>query len=397
MTKGVYLSEATRDVSFELGKINLIIAPTGSGKTYYTIEKIQKELAAKKLLLLSPFKANLNQLRKHKEYPTDTQFLHSLNGFSAGYMPEQYPFGLMTIQKFFNYISNNPIEEFSAWTSLDCVIIDEIDEIFKIQKYPNEKLLKNFINTILIECKNRYIIAISATGEETIKNKFKEKNINTIFFNEKLKELTDETLVEFFVDALETIENCVNQGGRVLYYNQSVRKNLRLKDELFDKGISAEVLFSFNNTNYEMTDQALKISNQIAKEGTVPNVNVLLINNANYRGLNILDETIKYCIIHTTNHDTQIQVRGRLRFNNVKVFHLDPEWKDNKESFKDIPEEFLNIKLDNKRKEDLAKATLLVSKGKVISWRALKSLLINCGYKIEDKRSGNKYYSIITL
>ena len=100
--------------------------------------------------------------------------------------------------------------------------------------------------------------------------------------------------------------------------------------------------------------------------------------------LNIRNEDFRTMIIHCSNPDTQVQVRGRLRHNIDTLYLLDKQHEHISSYF---PEEYLDTWLPTDQVHAITEEMNLRSaKGRELKWPSLKKLLEKDGYLIYPKK-----------
>ena len=135
----------------------------------------------------------------------------------------------------------------------------------------------------------------------------------------------------------------------------------------------------------EMDTQQLTVREALLQHELIPaDVDVLLINAAYETSLNIRNEDFRTMIIHCSNPDTQVQVRGRLRHDIDTLYLLDKQHEHISAYF---PEEYLDTWLSTDQVHAITEEMNLRSaKGRELKWPSLKKLLEKDGYLIYPEK-----------
>ena len=100
-------------------------------------------------------------------------------------------------------------------------------------------------------------------------------------------------------------------------------------------------------------------------------------------------------IIHNANKDTQTQARGRYR-GDIDTVYLKSNDVICEEIDSDAVSPFLDRKLAKADKDKLCEAIGFVdSRGRLYKWPTIKRLLVQQGYSVTEKKSGDERSAII--
>ena len=100
---------------------------------------------------------------------------------------------------------------------------------------------------------------------------------------------------------------------------------------------------------------------------------------------------VDYVIVHSSNPDTQIQVRGRVN-SDLQTLYLPVE--GNPEII--VPAEYLGKRLFREEKQAMIEALNLRNpNNRPYGWETVKNLLLDNDYSITDGRERNKRFVII--
>lgn len=422
MSEGNFISDVIEYDSFKLGKLNLIIASCGSGKTtaaFNTIPQYLKVEPHRSLILINTVSGAEEFVNNELAYFFDSQGNDWDASFSG--VPKDKP-TVMTYALFGAKCKSQELDP----TNYDYIVCDEIHVLNKYIAMSRGKLQKQYpqatpweINDMLqmtcftyialeqlyniLKNQNTWVFALTATPEQLYKYDLAKLGniINEVKFSQKLHAY--EILYSFEYAEIEPILRAVlpENRKRLLYFN-TIKELNKYKNLLIECGRQAEAIWSLSS-NTPMGAHAITTREYVLNEHRFPDdVQDLLINSAYETAISIKDPLVKEAYIHSSNADTREQARGRLRqdMEVVGYYNLGKK-KDLKKKEKLqtsleeycslIPEEYLNIKLTTQEKEELIKLIGFPKK-----WTSLKKALVTQGFKVEDKSAGKYRYSIIS-
>lgn len=399
---GYYLSEATREVEFEYGYFNSIIAPVGSGKTTYVGSKLPQEIEDDGLYIyLAPYTMLRDQVLEEglfdemteKQELTMQGFVFFDDNYNAEDMLDLKGVKVaMTPHKFFKMALAYPL----LMDRVSLLVIDESDHVFcrlpHWEKDDKDKIFERATSLIMTHLDSVLTIGITATGEGNLSDLF-GSFYNSITFKEELRRYKHKLETEYS-DVKLAFSDAKKYDGKVAIFTESVRNMIKQREYLESIGYSVDMIVSDYAKNYKMNDREKQIKDELAKTGKSDLIgDVLLFNSAMERGVSIHDKSFTTIIIHSSNEDVQTQVLGRFRFDGMRVWKLLPDYlRDRKENYTisktgevssglDIPVEYLGIPLTSDMKSELIEDI-----GFSKAWVSLKKELIENGYKVEDSR-----------
>ena len=419
----VYLSDALNYESFQLGKLNLITAPCGSGKTtaaFNTIPDYLQISPARSLVLI-------NTVSGAEEFVQDDLAYHygySGKEWDSTFIPQHDKPTVLTYAMFGAQFKKGNI----ALEDYDYIVCDELHALNKYIGMARGKLKKSYpqalpweINDMLqmtcftyialetidkaIKDGKIWIFALTATPDQLYKYDLAKLGamVNEVQYSQKLHAY--EIFCKFEYAEIEPILRAVLPENRKrLFYFNTVKELNKYKQILLECGRAAESIWSLTNTDIPMEQENLTTRDFVLKEHRFPNgVQDLLINGAYETAISIKDPLVKEVYIHTGNEDTRIQAVNRLRQNIEIVGYYNKEKKrailksqkkeeQLKSSLQELPACYLNVPLFSEDKERLIKELNFPAK-----WPSLKKALGLQGYKIEDKNNGKQRYSIIKI
>ena len=249
------------------------------------------------------------------------------------------------------------------------------------------------IYTVLKE-KKTWVFALTATPQQLYKYDLAKLGtiINEVQFSQKLHAY--DILTKFEYAEIEPILRAVLPENRKrLFYFNTVKELNKYKQILIECGRQAEAIWSLSATT-PMEQHALTTREYVLNEHRFPDdVQDLLINGAYETAISIKDPAVKEAYIHTSNADTRIQARNRLRqdLDIVGYYNVNEHKKEQKNKIDNtkqylaaIPDNYYDTPLTTAQKQQLI--TLIQFPKK---WPTLKKLLIENGCQVFDITNGN--------
>lgn len=420
--EGLYLQDALVYESFQLGKLNLITAPCGSGKTTAAFSSIPQylDIEPRRSLIL------INTVSGAEEFVRDDLAYHyGYNGkeWDSTFLPQYDKPTVLTYAMFGAQYKKGNI----ALEDYDYVVCDELHALNtyigmargKLKKqYPqaapweiNDMLQMTCFTYIAIEAifqaikkKTIWVFALTATPSQLFKNDLARLGamINEVEYSQKLHAY--EIFCKFEYAEIEPILRAVIPENRKrLFYFSTVKELNKYKQILCECGRAAESIWSLTNTETPMKQANLTTRDYILNEHRFPpGVQDLLINSAYETAISIKDPLVKEAYVHTSNEDTRVQAINRLRQNIEVVGYYNKELhKAHKTAVKKaddyaqyiqlIPECYYNVRLGT---ED--KARLIEIIGFPAKWTSLKKALKLQNIQVTDGNDGSRRYSIIS-
>lgn len=377
--KGKYLSEIVDINDLRQGKLNLIYAPCGAGKTMFAKTEPRK-LALHDVLYLIDTAIGKEQL------------LHDATINYNVFTGE--PYWKLDGIKVMTYAGYATLCEVASdndyWKEDSVIVCDELQnaiqwsKIFKDSK-SHAKVIKLIANKIALG--NNTVIAISATP-----NKIKEQ------FNFCLYEVPlhgeprhyENTHTEYYCN-LQAILNKIAPNQKGIIYAPHVRDIIKYQTQLEAKDIKCASIWSTHKTDIPMNEDQMKIRNYIVNYKVIPDhIDVLLINKACETSISI-NSHIDFMIVHSTEKDSQIQVRGRYR-NDLEQLYL---YDTKAEQEIVVPDEYLNKPLHKTDKDALCQYFGIKDNRRLLKWTSIKKVLIDAGYEVIDRSGTHGRYSVI--
>lgn len=289
---------------FVYGKLNIIDAPCGCGKTTFVEHKLWEESYWGKMLYLIDTKNALEAFQhrgEKREYNGCVYYRHKW-------------IVAMTYATFAALCYYNADK--SLWDDEDALIVcDELQSAIRWSKIKNDARNGEFETNLhqyaLNELHHRIklgarVIAITATPS-SLKKEFDGEYIMTPIHG-TLKRYHVKHRYKF--NNLATILPYLPGDKRGVIYTPHVTQILSICSQLNGRGIRAVGIWSLNNEQHPMGIESQRVRDSIIQNGIIPeDVQVLVINAASETGINI-NSPVDYFVVNDSNPDTQIQAVG---------------------------------------------------------------------------------------
>lgn len=390
-----WLSNAVNTDDIKAGGINLIVSPTGSGKSTFALETLP-ELASNKNMMLYLIDTinGREQLLKHENTkPCDDKWIdrtcRQIIDFGKDEVFEKDKIVIMTYAKF--GVLANAFTDFGK--HFEIIVCDEIHSGIEMTNYDSRRM-KNYLRIALERIKqsirftNVKVVGLTATPLK-VEQEFRGF-INNIPVDKDIRQY--ETLKEIPYTNLDAVISRVANDSKGIIYAGHITQMKGVIEQAQKVGINAIGIWSVNNKDHEMTPEQYRVRQYILDMARMPpEYNLLVINKSCETSITI-DGDIDYMIIHSQAPERRIQVRGRLRRDLEIMYVLDYTAE------MDVPFEFMGRKLFQPDKEALCDVLSLRNKqGNLVKWTTVKDELIKSGYTVTEGRFQNKRYAILTL
>lgn len=391
-----YLSDkgVVNPEEIQYGKLNIIDAPCGSGKTSFIENVLWKESYWGRLLYLTDTKNGLEAFKRRgelKEYKGVQYYSHE--GITA-----------MTYAGFATFCKY----QWADWTWNDedsLIVCDELQSAIKwariIQKDEYGVIIRkeNPHKTALAELHKRIdigarVVAISATTF-AIREEFKDKCIDVPIHADLIKYEVKHKI------KYQNIQNIINElpaDKKGLIYVPHVSNMIDLAERLEARSIKCAAIWSIANNDYKMCDDDLRTRKSILEDERIPDdIQVVFINAASETGINI-KSNVDYVVVNSIDEDTVIQVIGRVRHDIDTVYYLDRERTDGLHYIsQDKISKWLAMPLTVSDKNKIcAELDFRDKRGRLVGWTTIKKSLKYFGYEVTEKKSGSERFTIIS-
>lgn len=385
-----YLSEMVDISLLKKDKLNIIKAPTGSGKTYFALTHIPN--------LVSDAKHNvvfLIDTINGKE-----QILQNYNATSEyyGWAREADENGMwfeddknvviLTYAKF--GLLSQKYTDFHA--NFDYIICDELPSLIQFQTFSERPNLHSVALMMLksaVRNSRTTVIGMSATPRK-MKEEFEGYYFELPIDQTDLRHYDVEEIIP--IRDFSSLLSGLDPTETGIYYTPRITTMIAVEEEARELGLHPISIWSVGNREHTMTEEQLSVRESILKDYTIPKgYNLLIINSSSETSLKI-KSPVDYVIVHSSNEDTQVQVRGRVN-NDLKRLYL-PASKDDPI---ELPDRFLGIELFSQDKNELCDYINLKNPyNRPYRWTTIKSLLIDNDYTITEGRRNNLRFAVIT-
>lgn len=389
MTGSKYLSELVDVSRLRRNKLNIITAPTGCGKTHFALHHIPNlvDNAHLRVVYLIDTVNGKEQILDHynaiREYYGWTEVV---SGKAINVDNENRPV-VLTYARFGMILEEYP--EF--YNEFSYIICDELPSLIRFQGFepkPNNHSVALEGLQKAVRCSRATVIALTATPD-TLSQYFSKSYLVPIDQRELIQYAVKNT-VQFHTLADVLCQVSTDSVG--LCYVSRISQMIDFFQKAQQQGFSPIAIWSVNNTDHPMTEEQLSARESILRDYTIPpQYNLLIINSSSETSIKIKSH-VDYVVVHSTNSDTQIQVRGRVN-NDLDTLFLPGK----SAPIMNIPEKYLGVKLFTTEKKELIKELDIRNKNnRPCGWTSIKKYLVDNDYSITDGRQSDKRYNIIT-
>ena len=384
-----YLSELVDCSALQKGQLNVIKAPTGSGKTYFAlnyIPSLTNDALHNVVYLIDTINGKEQIVRNYNATSEYYGWSKEVESGGMWFEPDNRVV-VITYAKFGVLFERN-IEFYKNFSYIIC---DEIHSLLRFQNYskkPNYHSIARQVLEQAVKQKSGIVIALTATPD-TIKNQFNAPSAEIAINQEELIQY-DIKQVEGYTNPI-TVLSKVDVGTVGLCYFSRIHQMIEFEQEAKQMGFSPVSIWSINNKDHPMNDEQLETRRSILESWTIPpQYDLLIINSSSETSLKIKSK-VDYVIVHSSNPDTQVQVRGRIN-SDLMTLYLPVEGV----SEIVVPSEYLGKRLFQGDKQALAEAlNLRNTNNRPYRWPTVKNLLIESDYSVIEVRQGNLRYVVI--
>ena len=381
-----------------LKKKNIIIAPTGSGKTHFIFNDLIPRFKGKKLYLCD---------NENLEYQVIAENPKTTSSEKSKYEELWYGFGdkveVMCYNKFAKQVSNLDINKsIELIEKYDLIIADEIHNLIDYQRFTDSKDLRRLMELLFTKTyTNTSIVLMTATPYyvEKLKEEFPSalQGFGKFDFtkNKNIKRYIERRKV--YINHINQIENQLKQyeqafeydNMKCLIYTRHITEMKKIEAMCLRLNLTPICIWSENNSKHKLSDEQIDFRDYLIKEKNIKDpYNVLIINKALETGVNIedKDKDIGVVIVNTTNITEQIQARGRVRHDIDLIIVRTHDSKEVLESnIINLPKKWLNKPLTKADKQDLCDELQYYNDcGRAIKWTTVKKTLKENGYVIRS-------------
>ena len=411
MREGLHLSEALNleCPHYERGRLNLIVAQTGQGKTTAAINTIPKQLgvAPQRCLILidttmgEEEKIALDECQMWGE-KLDKPYILNYQKFGAmvkrGELVAEM-FDYICCDEIHNLIKYVRIDEANIWKrnpessrEVICLILSQ------------ESLSYIAIDTLLhwAELKAVWWFGLTATADNLEKWTRLKSYINEIQIQEQL--IAYEVFQKYEYSNVHVLLRANPEVKRLIFVPKIEQGEQFAREIQENTGRKVVCLWS-KHALKPMTNNQLDIVNHLQQSHKYPDdIDDIILTEAYATGWNLIDDNVQIVIVHSGNKDIQIQFPGRKRGDWQIQYNYNSKLAENKKRLERkqavraniantqwiIPDNYLGRKLGKEDKEQLIQEI-----GYPKKWTSLKKDIQNY-YNIEQAGTGAYYGHIIT-
>lgn len=386
-----YLSEAVNINNLKTKELNIIKSPTGSGKTYFALHKIAslcRDTLHQSVYLIDTINGKEQILRNYGAVECSREWIGDVD-MGAMWFETDSRIVIMTYAKFGSILSKN----LDFYNRFDYIICDELHSLIKFQYFspqPNYHSLAKAGLEKAVANDRTTVIALTATPKR-VKKMFNapiyELPVSEDVLHYETKEVIEYTNLSYLLSSI----NATDKIG--ICYVSRITMMIELERLAVEQGYSPICIWSISNADHPMSEKQLAARAQILESFTIPEQYNLLIINASCETSIKIKSKVDYIIVHNSDEETQVQVRGRYT-GDLGILYL-PETE---RTHLKVPDEFLGKKLFVPDKTELCKILNIcdAKTNRLCGWTIIRRLLIDSDYQILDSRFQNRRYSIIT-
>lgn len=315
--KKLYVGEILKVDGYEHKSANtLILAPVGSGKTFFIKGDLMKRHTGKKLLLVSTTSLK-ESLEEEKEVVTTKDLRR--RGRKLG----DEELHVMTYAELGTLIKFSP----KFLDTYGLVVCDEVHSLFEYYMMDDRNVNYAFVIYFLFTPSAKRSVYYFTATLDKVDAFVKKENINILESVETVNYLEDERILRYLnihemdfsgLDELDSLifnlKDLRKAGKKGVIFNEFITEMKDTEEILKKKGYRAISIWSVNNAKQPMTKEQLFVRAHLLKTGVIPDgYDFLIINGSMREGWNLIDEAVEVVILNTYDKTNIIQARGRVR------------------------------------------------------------------------------------
>lgn len=412
----------------ERGKINLIDADTGCGKTTFIFGKDGVIFNTSAFVdTRYGFSINLNRVlyvcdtnMLKDEIITDNEKFVDILELKANKSYKEAEFDLQRLilnngkikvctYRLLGILMGNEYQRNQIYNSFDLIIFDEAHKLVDYSKKfdtVTDTTYTNVINNLSSIAKRSLFLCLTATpyliNREIDKMGDDVKEIYSYVLSasahEKLRRYEVRNAwhcndimnyIKYLCIGYENYRYKIKEN-KILIYTKTINKQKKIKEMLCKAGYKAEYLCS--KDKLETTEQKNLRKYLIEKKEYPSELEILIINDAYDTGWNLKSSDVLIVLADSTNLTTIKQVRGRIRADINCLVSISREKKDAL-SFT-LPERFIKVKLTGEIKHELIETYGTIHKNNKCNWQTFKRDLDRNGYGVKTTKNGSYIFSL---
>lgn len=405
--KRFFLGELIKKDNPNFGANNLILAPTGSGKSHFIQEQlIPKYVKAGDLIYYLVSTTSLKRSvcpedsveRRALAYPSlddegNEVSPQSLGFFTTGnkesFGDVDYRVHVMTYSEFGGLVTVVHDEAEKA----PLIVCDEIHSAPNYRSINNDPSLTLAIHYLFGKHEGQSIYYFTATSQKLkdleeitpTQLRFVETfdyrhhpNIRRYVWHERHLYNHIEQIRSYIRPWKEAVDY---RGYKTLAFTAQIRQMETMEKIFIDEGFTPLLLWSVNNPR-EMTSNQIKALDTLMLSGLIPEpYDVLIINGGLQEGWNLNDDMVRFAVINSTDETEVIQSIGRIRGDVTTLVQRTNELVVHQSIV--FPEEFMEVSLTTDMKSDLCEyLDIKDNKGRQLKWTSIKKIAQEKGYEV---------------
>lgn len=384
-----YLSELVDCSELQRGKLNIIKAPTGSGKTYFALQHIPslaEDAVHEVVYLIDTINGKEQILKNYNAVAEYRGWSKEVVENGIWFVPNNRVV-IITYAKFGWLLMKHP----DFYKQFSYIICDEMHNLLKFQYFsvqPNVHSIARRGIEVAVKEEAATVIALTATPNK-LYEQFKAPVIEVSVNQAELIQYEVKEVIGY--SSLDTVLFDADVGTTGLCYLSRITQMKDFEASAKKMGFSPVCIWSINNQDHKMTEEQLEVRRSVLDDAIIPpKYDLLIINSSSETSLKI-KSPVDYVIVNSSNPDTQIQVRGRINSDLQKLYL--PMIGVPSVS---VPEEYLGKKLFTEEKRSLCDAlNLRNANNRPYGWTRVKEILIDNDYSISEGRLNNRRYVIV--
>ena len=412
MTKRkLYLSEILKRDNVKYGSNNMIISPTGSGKTRHMRKDLRELFPGKRLMLVSTTSLK-DKLGELEETYTTQDVIKEKFGITDKdtYLMSYSEFGykIMWNNKFLN-----------DFTVIQC---DEIHSLFEYYSYKKAHNLGAAIKVLFNVHEGKtifYYTATTAKIDDFINNENEDlyEHVNIIDYYNDPDIVRYVNYIETEITHIDELEDIILNFGDLraadkkgFIFNERISSMDNIKKLLSRQGFRSIEIWSINNDKYPMTEEQLYVRSYLLENERFPEgYDFIIFNGAMREGWNLKDERVVIAVMNTLDKTNREQARGRFRGDlAILVTRVSGDNQPidlrimKKEKALGVIERILGKYIDTEDKDKIAKELNIRRQedGRLVKWNTISKVLEKNGYEIKNEQKTidgkRKMVSIVT-
>lgn len=387
-----YLSELIDLDTMKVNAINMVKAPTGSGKTYFALHSIPEKCfntIHEAVYLIDTINGKEQILKNYNAIPYNYDWAREVMDDGQWFCKDT-SIVIMTYAKFGSLTMNYPSFE----NRFKYIICDELHNLPRFEAFSERPNYHSIAKTAIeraVQNDTTIVVGLTATPNR-VKKTFGVEYNEVPIDQEKVRQYSVDE-VQHYTDIAKVLEH-ESRDCTGLCFTPQIGKMQVIEQTAKDLGYSPICIWSTENKDHPMNAEQLRVRDSILNEYTLPEQYNLLIINASSETSIKIKSHIDYAIINSHDIDTQVQVRGRVN-SDLECVYL-PVDKNN--AIITVPDKYLGVKLfQPDRRKLCAELNIRESRNnRCCGWTTIHRLLQDQDYIITEGREDNLRYVIIT-